>query len=309
MIRLRPFHRTGCVGAGCQPIMIQSTMKMQNMLAWNRSPWYGSPWHRLAGFVWIVTCFLLPAVYGQEATPPAAPPVPAPAASPASYTIEPGTRIPLALISSVSSKSSAAGDRIYLETAFPIVNGNHIVIPTGSYVTGTVTEVKRPGKVKGRGELFVRFDSITLPNGITREFRSRLGSVDSRSGEKVDQTEGKVIADSNKGGDARTIATGGIAGASVGGIAGSASGHPGLGTGVGSAAGVIGGLATVLLTRGPEAELTKGSTIEMILDRSLTFAADEVNFTSIGPGHYAEGPGPQPNKNQSSGLPTMRRPY
>ena len=77
------------------------------------------------------------------------------------------------------------GDRIYLETAFPIVTGNHIVIPTGSYVTGTVTEVKRPGKVKGRGELYVRFDSITLPNGITREFRSRLGSIDSRSAEKL----------------------------------------------------------------------------------------------------------------------------
>ena len=64
---------------------------------------------------------------------------------PHAYTVETGTRIPLALISSVSSKSSSPGDRIYLETAFPIVNGNHIVIPTGSYVTGTVTEVKRPG--------------------------------------------------------------------------------------------------------------------------------------------------------------------
>ena len=80
--------------------------------------------------VWIAVLFALPvvcgqAVYGQEspAEPPAAPPAVA-----ATYTIETGTRIPLALISSVSSKSSSPGDRIYLETAFPIVNGNHIVI-------------------------------------------------------------------------------------------------------------------------------------------------------------------------------------
>jgi type IV secretion system protein VirB10 len=234
----------------------------------------------------------LPAVYAQGA--PAAP-----AAAPDSYTIETGTRIPLALISSVSSKSSSPGDRIYLETAFPIVNANHIVIPTGSYVTGTVTEVKRPGKLKGRGQLYVRFDSITLPNGVTREFRSRLGSVDARSGEKLDQKEGQVIADSNKGGDAKTIATGGMGGASIGAIAGSAAGHAGSGTLIGSAAGVVGGLAAVLFTRGPEAELSKGSTVEMILDRPLTFEAGEVNFTSTAPGHYANGPGPEPTRNKS----------
>jgi hypothetical protein len=267
---------------------------------------------RLCGVLWLTAFSLIPALYGQG-DQGAAPQAPAPAAvpgpvAPVTYTIETGTRIPLALISSVSSKSSSAGDRIYLETAFPIVNGNHIVIPTGSYVTGTVTEVKRPGRVKGRGQLYVRFDSITLPNGITREFRSRLGSVDSRSGERVDQKEGQVIADSNKGGDAKTIAAGGMGGASIGAIAGSAAGHVGMGAGIGGAAGAAAGLTSVLFTRGPEAELTKGSTIEMVLDRPLTFVADEVNFTNTAPGHYADGPGPQPNKSQS-GLPTMRRPF
>ena len=240
-------------------------------------------------------------LHGQE--PAAAP------AQPANYTIEPGTRIPLALISSVSSKSSSAGDRIYLETAFPISSGNHIVIPPGSYVAGTVTEIKRPGRIKGRGELYVRFDSITLPNGVTREFRSRLGSVDARSGEKLDPKEGQIMADSNKAGDATTVATGAMGGASVGAIAGSAAGHAGMGVGIGSAAGVAAGMIGVLLTRGPDAELTKGSTIEMVLDRPLTFAADEVNFSTIPPGHYAEGGESQPGKIQNSPLPTMRRPY
>jgi type IV secretion system protein VirB10 len=97
----------------------------------------------------------------------------APDESASVYTVQTGTRIPLGLINSVSTKHSAAGDRIYLETVFPIVIDSHIVIPPGSYVTGTVTEVKRPGRVKGRGELYVRFDSLTLPNGVTRDFRSR----------------------------------------------------------------------------------------------------------------------------------------
>src|ERR1700720_2140707 len=117
---------------------------------------------------------------------------PASVPSPGGYTVDTGTRIALGLINSVSTKHSSAGDRIYLETVFPIVIQNHIVIPPGSYVTGTVTDVKRPGRIKGRGELYVRFDSITLPNGVTRDFRSRLGSVDARGDERLDKKEGEI---------------------------------------------------------------------------------------------------------------------
>jgi hypothetical protein len=117
------------------------------------------------------------------------------------------------------------------------------------------------------------------------------------------------MGDSNKGGDARTVATGGMGGASIGAIAGSAAGRAGMGAGLGAAAGVAAGMMAVLLTRGPDAELSKGSTIEMILDRPLTFADDEVNFTNTGAGRFSDGPGPQPNRNQGSGVPGLRRPY
>ena len=90
-----------------------------------------------------------------------------------SYVIASGTRIPLGLINTLSTKNAAEGDRVYLETVFPIMTSGRIVIPPGSWVSGTVTDVKRPGRVKGRGELFLRFDSLTLPNGVTREFRAR----------------------------------------------------------------------------------------------------------------------------------------
>src|SRR5215471_8265021 len=74
------------------------------------------------------------------------------------FTVELGTHIPLSLINSVSTKNSVPGDRVYLETVFPILVDGKIVIPPGSYVAGTVTQIKRPGRVKGRGELFLRFD-------------------------------------------------------------------------------------------------------------------------------------------------------
>src|SRR5215831_15030177 len=197
------------------------------------------------------------------------------------YIVEPGARIPLSLINSVSTKHSAEGDRVYLETVFPILVNGKIVIPPGSYVAGTVTQVKRPGRVKGRGELYVRFDSLTLPNGVTRDFRARVGSLDGRGTEELDRTEGKIRSEGNKSGDARTIGEAAGAGASVGAIAGGASGgHYGMGAGIGAAAGATAGLMGVLFSRGPDAVLAKGSTIEMVLDRPLAFKASELEFSS-----------------------------
>ncbi|MGB9606556.1 MAG: hypothetical protein ACPL88_11840, partial [Bryobacteraceae bacterium] len=168
------------------------------------------------------------------------------------YVVEPGTRVPLSLINSVSTKNSAEGDRVYLETVFPILVNGRVVIPPGSYVAGTITQIKRPGRVKGRGELFLRFDSLTLPNGVTRDFRARIGGLDGRGNEQLDRTEGKVIGEGNKGGDAHTVGEAAAAGASVGVIAGHAAGRTGMGAGIGAAAGAAAGMMGVLLTRGPD---------------------------------------------------------
>src|SRR6202790_3516806 len=117
---------------------------------------------------------------------------------PGEYTLTSGTKVPLSLINSVSTKHSAEGDRVYLETVFPILVDGRIVVPVGSYVAGTVTQIKRPGRVKGRGELFLRFDSLTLPNGVTRDFRARVSSLDGRGSEELDRTEGKIRSEGDK---------------------------------------------------------------------------------------------------------------
>ena len=89
----------------------------------------------------------------------------------------------------------------------------------------------------------------------------------------------------------------GAAGASIGVLAGSAAKSIGMGAGIGAAAGVATGLAMVLLTRGPDAVLAKGSTIEMVLDRSISFSAEEIPTGPAQPaGHYSNGSdGPAPS--------------
>jgi hypothetical protein len=219
-------------------------------------------------------------VLAQEPPPNTAPPS-------APYLIAPGTRIPLGLINTISTKNAAEGDRVYLETVFPIMTSGRIVIPPGSFVAGTVTEVKRPGRVKGRGELFLRFDSLTLPNGVTRDFRARVGGIDGEGGKEFDKSEGKIQSEGNKASDARTVGEAAAAGGSAGLIAGAAAKHVALGGGIGAAAGATAGLMYVLLTRGPDAVLAKGSTVEMVTDRPLQFEKNEIDFGAIPPGRFS----------------------
>ena len=217
--------------------------------------------------------------------------------NPGEFVVAVGTRIPLSMINSVSTKTAATGERVYLESVFPILVNGHVVIPPGSYVAGTVTDIKRPGRVKGRGELYVRFDSLTLPNGVTRDFRARMGSLDGRAPETLDKSEGKIKGEGDKSGDARTIGTGAGVGATIGGLAGAAAGHGGMGAGIGAAAGVTAGLVGVLLTRGPDAILAKGTTMEMVLDRPLQFNTAEIDFRNAMPrAQSSDGPGPQPSR-------------
>ena len=197
---------------------------------------------------------------------------------PPSFVVDPGTRILLRLINSVSTRNAAEGDRVYLETAFPILVGGRMVIPVGSHVSGTVTQVKKPGRVKGRGELYVRFDNLILPSGVGRDFRSRLGSIDGTSHDELDRDEGKITGEGHKAADAATV--GGIAaiGASTGGLIAARTAASGLkGVGIGAAVGAAAAMIGILATRGPDAMLTRGSTVEMILDRPLQFSFEELD--------------------------------
>ena len=221
-------------------------------------------------------------------------------APPKVFDVAVGTRIPLSMINSVSTKNAAPGERVYLETVFPIMVAGKMVIPPGSYVAGTVTNIQRPGKVKGRGEFFLRFDSLTLPNGVTREFHASVSGLDGRASEELDRKEGAIKSEGNKSGDARTVGETAAVGASIGALSGSVAGHSAMGAGIGAGIGAAAGLAGVLLSRGPDAVLSKGTTVEMVTDRVISFDETELDFSNA-PARRSvgEGGGPSPSRKNS----------
>jgi len=237
-----------------------------------------------------------PAATSAPAPAPAVAPVSAPstapvAGAPASPTAKPvmievpgGTHIPLVLHNAISTRSARPGDPVYFETLFPIMIDGHVVIPAGSYMSGEVTEAKRAGRVKGRAELGIKLTTIILPNSYMVDLNA-LPSGAGSGGRETVNNEGQVVGDTDKASDVGTVIKSTAAGAGIGGIAGGARGA-GIGAGIGAAA----GLGAVLLSRGPDAELPRGSTIEAVIDRSIFLEADKVQFTTPGQASTLAGP-------------------
>lgn len=217
------------------------------------------------------------------------------AVKPATLTVPSGTKLPLVLHNSITTRNAKPGDPVYLETLFPIVISNKILVPAGSYVQGEIVSTKRPGKVKGTGELQLRLNTMILPNGYTVNFNAIPSNAGTGGNESVD-SEGNIKGDTDKSTDAGTVLKGTAIGAGIGGIASRSAG----GAGIGAAAGAAVGLLTVLLTRGPELELPRGTTLDVVIDRAVLLDASFITFTD--PGHSSTLPGPanrEPTRSRS----------
>jgi len=228
----------------------------------------------------------------QSDAPPAVAPKPVaaqPAGSSERIIVPSGTRVGVVLQNGISTRSAKAGDSVYLQTSFPITQNNRVIIPVGSYLRGELLEAKRPGRIKGRGEFRMRLDTLILPTGYTVDLRAAPRSADSGGKETMDP-EGKVTGPGGKGKDAGTIAQTTAAGAGIGAIA-----HGVKGLGIGAGIGAAAGLAAVLLTRGPEAELPRGPTLDVVLEHDLSLEGSQIQFTNLGQAQpITPPPPPQP---------------
>jgi type IV secretion system protein VirB10 len=186
-----------------------------------------------------------------------------------------GTVISVYLTSFLNSHSTQVGDHFYADVAYPIWLQQRLIIPKGSTVRGTVTEVVRPGRVKGKGRIAVRIEDILLPNGVRRELNASFRGIHGPGTEKIDRKSETVEAGSSNGNDTGQIVGTTGEGAIIGAIAGGGSG-----AGIGAGAGAAAGLATVLFTRGRDLVLEPGTEFELELKQPLKFAYGELDFSN-----------------------------
>lgn len=207
------------------------------------------------------------------------------AAAPANLntlTIPAGTKLPLTLKQSISTKNAREDDPVYAETAFPFVMNDRIVVPAGTYIQGRVAHVERAGHGKGRSEILIHFTSMIFPSGYTLMLPASVENTPGAENNGVKDQEGTIQADKDTGKRAEDALQKGVYGAGVGSVAGAAAG--GLnGLRYGGLAGLAGGVAWALLKRGPDVRLEVGTSIEMEVQRPITVDATRIQMAKAGP--------------------------
>jgi hypothetical protein len=163
-------------------------------------------------------------------------------------TVPEGTSLPLVLTSGVGSDTSEVEDPVSARLASRVDVEGTTVIPEGSVVRGTVSDVQRSGRVKGVARLGVRFHTLVIGEQI---YDIRAAPVSRQAPRTVKKDTQKV---------AIPAAAGGVIGAIAGG---------GKGAAIGAAAGAAAGTGVVVATRGQEVRLASGARVTTTLSAPL----------------------------------------
>jgi len=164
-------------------------------------------------------------------------------------TIPDNTVLDVTLNTALASDTSRIEQRVNGTVASPVTVDGVTVIPSGSSVSGNVTNVKESGKVKGRAQLAFSFNRLSV-GGTTYD---------------IDTKPFSFVAESTKKDDAVKIGVGAGAGAVIGAIAGGKKGAA-----IGSAIGGGAGTGVVLATDGKEIRLAEGRKLKVSLTNPLT---------------------------------------
>jgi hypothetical protein len=159
-----------------------------------------------------------------------------------------GTSLSLELRTRLASDTSRVEEIVRAKLLEAVRINGETVLPSGTQVVGYVTDVERPGRVKGRARVALRFTTLRQ-GGDEYEIRTR---------------EIERLADSTRAQDAAKVGIGAGAGAVLGAIV-----DGGSGAATGAAIGAAAGTGAALATRGEDVRLEIGEMLETQLTAPL----------------------------------------
>ena len=184
----------------------------------------------------------------KEPEPPAPPPPPAPEF--VDLTVPSDAVLGLQIERTVSSELARVEDKVEARVTRDVRVSDRIAIPAGSTVRGSVTEVDKGGRMKGRARLAIRFHTIVLADGTQVALKTDpvVREGQSPGGESAAKVGGAAIG-------------GAILGAILGG---------GKGAAIGGAVGAGAGTAAAMTNDRSPATLTAGTTVTVRMQAPVT---------------------------------------
>ena len=174
--------------------------------------------------------------------------------------VEKNVTLALELLSPLSTEASKKGDKFECKVLSPAQF-------TGSIVSGRIRKVKSSGKGKGKSEMDLAFDTITLTDGRMGKFIATLlevNDVANAGKDGVADNEGTVKGKSRVKIGVKRAVTGALLGAGIGAILGG-----GKGAVAGAAIGAGVGVTSTLVTEGPNLEFKTGTQFTVRTDSPI----------------------------------------
>jgi len=169
-----------------------------------------------------------------------------------SFVIPNGTQLVAVLNNDLSTENIREGERFTMTVRSP---GQY----DGATIEGVVTSVDRGGRITGRSEMTLDFDSIRLRDGRNYQFAGILEAVRTPSGEVVRvDNEGAVRESDQTNKTVTRTAIGTAVGAIIGAIAGG-----GKGAAIGAVIGAGAGAGSVYVQGRNDLELTAGTEVTL----------------------------------------------
>ena len=155
----------------------------------------------------------------REPEPPAPPPPPAPEF--VDLTVPADAVLGLQIERTVSSELARVEDRVDARVTRDVRVADRVAIPAGSTVRGSVSEVDRGGRMKGKARLAIKFHTIVLADGTQVPLKTDAVVREGQSpgGESAAKVGGAAI-----GGAILGAILGGGKGAAIGGAVGAGAG-------------------------------------------------------------------------------------
>lgn len=165
-------------------------------------------------------------------------------------TVPAGAQIWATLSDTLDSETAEVGDRFAAEVTSPVTDGSFVLVPSGSRLTGHLTEV-RPTRGDSAAVIAIAFDSLHVRD----ETVSLAATV----------TDVKLESRSEMKDEGKKIGIGAAAGAVIGAVVGKDV----KGVLIGAAGGAAAGTAIALGTQSRYAVLPAGSEVTLSLDEPL----------------------------------------
>jgi hypothetical protein len=164
------------------------------------------------------------------------------------FIIPNGTRLTARLDSNISTRASQPGDRFTMTVTSPYQYN-------GAIIEGHVASAANSGRLSGRANVSLEFDSIRMPGGRSYSFAGLVNSVRPLNGDNVSIDNEGTVRDRNQTTKAVTRAgIGAVLGAIIGAVAGG-----GEGAAIGATVGAGAGAGSVLIQGRDNIELAQGS--------------------------------------------------